>query len=50
MYNSKFGRRGIMSGALLAAASLALSLPAAAQAPKAPIVVNEDEVGGALAL
>src|SRR5882724_5867262 len=40
---SKFGRRGIVSGALLAAASLvlgqpALVQPALAQAPKAPVV------------
>jgi putative spermidine/putrescine transport system substrate-binding protein len=47
---SKFGRRGIVSGALLAAASLVIGQPAAAQAPKAPVVVNVVDVGGALAL
>ena len=55
MYHSKFGRRGIVSGAMLAAASLvlgqpALVQPALAQAPKAPLVVNVVDVGGALAL
>jgi len=52
---SKFGRRGIVSGALLATASLvlgqpALVQPALAQAPKAPVVINVVDVGGALAL
>jgi putative spermidine/putrescine transport system substrate-binding protein len=50
MYHSKFGRRGIVSGALLAAASLVLGQPAIAQAPKAPVVINVVDVGGALAL
>src|SRR3984893_11794766 len=50
MYHSKFGRRGIVSGALLAAASLVLGQPAVAQAPKAPVVINVVDVGGALAL
>src|SRR5450756_1342922 len=47
---SKFGRRGIVSGALLAAASLIPGQPAIAQAPKAPVVINVVDVGGALAL
>jgi putative spermidine/putrescine transport system substrate-binding protein len=55
MYHSKFGRRGIVSGAICAAASLilgqpALVQPALAQAPKAPVVINVVDVGGALAL
>jgi putative spermidine/putrescine transport system substrate-binding protein len=50
MYYSKFGRRGIVSGALLAAASLVIGQPAIAQAPKAPVVINVVDVGGALAL
>jgi len=50
MVHAKFGRRGIVSGALFAAASLMLGQPAGAQAPKAPVVINVVDVGGALAL
>src|SRR5258708_3693459 len=55
MYHSKFGRRGIVSGAIFAVASLVLGQPAfvqpaLAQAPKAPLVINVVDVGGALAL
>ncbi len=50
MYHSKLGRRGIVSGAIFAAASLVLGQPAVAQAPKAPVVINVVDVGGALAL
>jgi putative spermidine/putrescine transport system substrate-binding protein len=55
MYHSNFGRRGIVSGAIFAVASLvlgqpALVQPALAQAPKAPLVINVVDVGGALAL
>ena len=46
MVHSKFGRRGIVSGAIFAAASLVLGHPAAAQAPKAPVVINVVDVGG----
>jgi putative spermidine/putrescine transport system substrate-binding protein len=51
--DQRIGRRSLMSGAVIAAATFAVGLsgqPALAQAPKAPLVVNVVDVGGALAL
>src|SRR5436190_16388410 len=45
-----FARRGLISAAALAVATLALGQPSMAQAPKAPVVINVVDVGGALAL
>src|SRR5882724_13367946 len=45
-----FARRGLISAAALAAGTLALGQPSMAQAPKAPVVINVVDVGGALAL
>jgi putative spermidine/putrescine transport system substrate-binding protein len=47
---TRFGRRGVVSAAMLTAVALALGQPAWAQAPKAPVVINVVDVGGALAL
>src|SRR6476619_8504086 len=45
-----FARRGLISAAVLAVATFALSQGASAQAPKSPQVINVVDVGGALAL
>ena len=45
-----FARRGLISAAALAVAAFALGQGASAQAPKAPVVINVVDVGGALAL
>src|SRR5437763_3206397 len=51
MRQLKIGRRGLVSAAALtAAAAFAFGTPASAQAPKAPVVINVVEYGGALAL
>src|SRR3982751_6796889 len=50
MQKFSIGRRSLVSAALFTAASLVLGQPAIAQAPKAPLVINVVDVGGALAL
>jgi putative spermidine/putrescine transport system substrate-binding protein len=53
MMTKRIGRRGLVSCAILAGASFAVALggpPASAQAPRAPVVINVVDVGGALAL
>jgi putative spermidine/putrescine transport system substrate-binding protein len=43
-------RRGLLSAAAALTITLALGVPSFAQAPKAPVVINVVDVGGALAL
>jgi len=43
-------RRGLLSAAAALTMTLALGVPSFAQAPKAPVVINVVDVGGALAL
>src|SRR6476620_10512139 len=50
MHKQVIGRRGLVSADLCTAATLMLGQPALAQAPKAPVVINVVDVGGALAL